>query len=635
MLLDLKDKYRVLLTEVLPYEVPLRFDNSAFYKSMRDHDKRRKVLMDLFGKVKDCWSIAFDYTVRRSSGNQVRTLSIMHPLNQLQVADFYESYDEILIYCCNQSPFSLRHISDVAKCTFYDIPDKKKTNLSEAFHVEMDKLGEEQYEDLYRSYFKYRSFYYIYKFFQSSTFARLEQKFSHMMRLDIANCFYHIYTHSLTWAVKGKSVAKGQTKDDNFENNFDRLMQRCNYNETNGILVGPELSRIFAEIILQRIDLNVMEKLREKQLVYGRDYEVYRYVDDHCVYAHSIETLDKIKQVYHSALREYRLFINESKCEILERPFGSGLDNAKGELEALVNNLYGLRDAENGGKVRNVKVEWFAAQLRRIASKNEIKYGQVNAYLLSLLTRKMERVVRGGNEGLTPLFFISAAEVALYSYSLGISPSTSIKLCRLLNLLWDGAEKMTDKEEIKQELKITVYRNVLKIIESNIASDDNNVTDIEMMNLLLVMDHLGCDQLSEHKLMELFGLKASSKGASPASDHLNYFHICTLLYLIRNNPQYAQLKQVLEDAIKGRFKDEHSGRKAEDALLLLDMMTCPFITKQIKMDILITFGVCKHWNTAAEKVKEYMEPKRWFFDWDRGNSLTNFIVKKSYRPPYE
>ena len=41
-------------------------------------------------------------------------------------------------------------------------------------------------------------------------------------------------------------------------------MQNLNYGETNGIVIGPEFSRIFAELILQEIDKsvkNILENL--------------------------------------------------------------------------------------------------------------------------------------------------------------------------------------------------------------------------------------------------------------------------------------------------------------------------------------------------------------------------------------
>lgn len=126
---------------------------------------------------------------------------------------------------------------------------------------------------------------------------RLEQKFHFMMNMDIASCFYHIYTHSIAWAIKGKECAKNNIDAISFETTFDKLMQRSNYNETNGILVGPEVSRIFAEIIFQRIDLNVLNILREKNLKLGSDYEIRRYVDDHFIFANKKETLSLILDV--------------------------------------------------------------------------------------------------------------------------------------------------------------------------------------------------------------------------------------------------------------------------------------------------------------------------------------------------
>lgn len=99
----------------------------------------------------------------------------------------------------------------------------------------------------------------------------------------------------MTWAVKGKDIAKKNTKAKTFENDFDHLMQHANYNETNGIIVGPEISRIFAEIILQAVDLAILRELKEQYgYKLGRDYEIRRYVDDSYVYATSREILENV-----------------------------------------------------------------------------------------------------------------------------------------------------------------------------------------------------------------------------------------------------------------------------------------------------------------------------------------------------
>ena len=75
-------------------------------------------------------------------------------------------------------------------------------------------------------------------------------------------------------------------------------MQHTNYNETNGIVVGPEISRIFAEIILQAVDLAILRQLKDKGYTLGRDYEIRRYVDDSYVYTNSRKVLDDIYNAY-------------------------------------------------------------------------------------------------------------------------------------------------------------------------------------------------------------------------------------------------------------------------------------------------------------------------------------------------
>lgn len=61
-------------------------------------------------------------------------------------------------------------------------------------------------------------------------------------------------------------------------------MQSVNARETNGIVIGPEFSRIFAEIILQYIDQKVEHELLEEKLCQKSNYECYRYVDDYFLF---------------------------------------------------------------------------------------------------------------------------------------------------------------------------------------------------------------------------------------------------------------------------------------------------------------------------------------------------------------
>lgn len=47
---NLNNKYLVLLTEVLPYELPLMLNNDAFYENMQE-ESLRKTFLDVFNGI--------------------------------------------------------------------------------------------------------------------------------------------------------------------------------------------------------------------------------------------------------------------------------------------------------------------------------------------------------------------------------------------------------------------------------------------------------------------------------------------------------------------------------------------------------------------------------------------------------
>ncbi len=105
------------------------------------------------------------------------------------------------------------------------------------------------------SYFSYDGYTLLYKFYDSLKFQSLEKKFACYLRFDIAKCFSSIYTHSISWAVKGKTYSKENAgRASPFDDQFDKYIRNMNEGEeTNGIIVwSPEFSRDFAEIILQK-----------------------------------------------------------------------------------------------------------------------------------------------------------------------------------------------------------------------------------------------------------------------------------------------------------------------------------------------------------------------------------------------
>ncbi|MCR2832899.1 RNA-directed DNA polymerase [Parerythrobacter lacustris] len=85
-----------------------------------------------------------------------------------------------------------------------------------------------------------------------------------VLQTDINRFYPSIYTHSIAWAAYGKervkSCVKTKTYDGSLADRLDILVRSCNRNQTSGIPIGPESSRIIAEIISSRIDSQFLEK---------------------------------------------------------------------------------------------------------------------------------------------------------------------------------------------------------------------------------------------------------------------------------------------------------------------------------------------------------------------------------------
>ncbi|RZQ07460.1 antiviral reverse transcriptase Drt3b, partial [Vibrio vulnificus] len=304
---------RAVLSDFLPFEVPITFSNRHYYNFLVNnkikHDgknfswiKGDKALTELillllgleqstilvettidgitytkteieYGNLP---SVAFTFPITHKH-NEFRYLSLIHPRGQVLGVDFYDKYKDIITYYSDLSPISLRSAKRVAGCTYIDTKSLIESYDNDETGIELDG---QNYENL-KSFYVYQKYKNIFEFYESPDHHWCEKRFNYLSKLDVSHCFDSIYTHSIAWAVSQKSYAKqnlNKTKS-TFSFKFDQLMQRLNYNETNGILIGPELSRIFAEIIMQSIDNDIVNESKQSGLLLGKDYQIYRYVD--------------------------------------------------------------------------------------------------------------------------------------------------------------------------------------------------------------------------------------------------------------------------------------------------------------------------------------------------------------------
>lgn len=629
----MKDKYRTLLSEVLPYETPLFFDNVGLYAHLTTERIKEEDLKELFTAGKNhCCTIPFNYNVRRNARKGSRALSVIHPISQLEVVNFYEKYDLSLLQATKGSPFSLRYINAIAKL-YYDASKKMIVERTQP-EKDLDTNDEEQTK-VYVSYFTYQSIDRMYKFFNGMPLFRLEQKFTMMRKLDVTGCFYHIYTHSVAWAIVGKEVAKNSTQNGMLGNDFDKLMQSLNYSETNGIVVGPEVSRIFAEIIFHRIDLNVLKTLKEKGLVFGLHYEIRRYVDDMMVFANNEKTLDIIESVIEKELSFFKLDINKSKKETIERPFGTPLSCCKQD----VINLYEryrdelILNANNPIKSPYKVALAFFRELRMIISKYKVTYGDVNRMLLSFVSKALHLVkTRNNPDDVKTNQCICLLDIAFFLFSFDITSTASLRLCRVIFLAKEIAEELS-VPEYKAEITEKLYKEANRVLTVYLAADREENTPIEIINVLLALKSIDIVSYDLERIIALFGIKEIDKHFDFRG--LNYFTICCLLILIENNLNYKDLKDELQNDILSRFKTDWQ-RNAELALLFLDLNACPFLDDKFNKELWRNTHYKDETKRNNKRKLFHDDLHRCFFDWNLNKkTLDNYLKKKEYRPAYE
>lgn len=128
---------------------------------------------------------------------------------------------------------------------------------------------------------------------------------------DISKCFPSIYTHSLPWALVGKTVSKKSKGNRTvWYNKLDHLVQINKDLETHGLIIGPHVSNVLSEIILCAVD---------ERLV-NAGWKYIRNIDDYSCYVESEEAAEQFFVDLQNALRDYDLSLNHKKTLIEKLP---------------------------------------------------------------------------------------------------------------------------------------------------------------------------------------------------------------------------------------------------------------------------------------------------------------------------
>lgn len=714
----------MLLCDVLPYELPFTFSNRGFYRYLVRNQIRiddglvkwgnhisagalavlafivNKSVADLqtigncLNLKKNKQRIPFTYNILHKP-NKFRELTVIHPLNQMQMVDFYEKYKSVLLYFTNLDRFSLRHPNKVACYFFYKDRLHNKLLGKKADKIE---LFFNEYENL-KSYFSYERYNNIYRFYEDYRYQRAEKKFTHLQKFDVQSCFDSIYTHSISWAIGGGKTSFKENfngRDYSFGGVWDELMMEMNYNETNGIVIGPEFSRLFAEVILQHIDKRVDTSLSDKHgFKFNKDYVCYRYVDDYFFFYNDQKVCDQAMLLFTNVLKEFKMTISSEKTECIERPFITDISRAKQQIDRLIDDNLKLKmneldideteddvdkdyveedvsiSAERVNKAMNTKFSWyfssnmFNTEFKSILKSCNVKSKDVVNYTLARVATRLNRdllkfirkhkvlsvamdgdsgnfdkaeiaKVRNRMEVSLGKFIVNLIDSVFFLYAGSQRVNTTLKMMDILNLIiitFDSNYEDNSVQRFTQEMRDYIFskiHNEVSLVFQRTRHDEN--AQIETLYLLLIIKRLRSKfRLSEFEIKRYMGNTNDEGFTFPK---LNAIAIEILLYYFGNEQRFCELKNELMNSVIKKYKDvSEKTRKisTELVILTLDLMTCPYIKKEVKNKIGELMGIKK--DDVHAMMRYLKKHKTMFMLWE-GIDITKELNAKVSQEVY-
>ncbi|EEI25379.1 RNA-directed DNA polymerase [Lentilactobacillus hilgardii] len=501
-----------LRTEVLPYELPALFSNNFLCKLHELSESKIKSDFHVTQGRKKLKNKAFfgasilrgvNYTkpldfIGTNANKKRRTLSLLHPYGQILTMLYTLRFQDYIVDTAKRSSFSIRspRKRNSNEINSNDTKIKNWQRIYESINLSStNQVTSEEDKVLFNHFFSYfRTD--NYSSMASSTFVKqIQNQFQYVLKTDVQNFFPSIYTHSLAWALYGsKSVGKEQKGDKNsFPNLTDYVLHNINFDETNGIIVGLEFSRIIAELLMSVVDNKVEVKIYKKYRYRFRvNYFIIRFVDDIFIFSNSLEANRNIFLIMKDVLDEFNLKVNDKKLSIFEDSatvFTSCIDEIKQLFElfkvqkrelTLFSVLKGkdaLDSDPNTGK-RGRLIDWknLFNGIHQIASKNSQDLGKITHYSLSSinsilnfvpdLSIKERKVYVVIIEGLSGLLKNSCTYTAIQHYILNIS--------KLIHNLESSKNSLEMQSELMKSQQISYDLDMELIFKSQCRILDNN-----------------------------------------------------------------------------------------------------------------------------------------------------------------
>ena len=234
-----------------------------------------------------------------------------------------------------------------------DLFYKRKSNRLTEYFAKTSKKIDKSVLQQTGAYFKIHKFNSVSSFTNSRLWQQCNFKYKYFAKVDYKSCFNSIYTHTYKWIIERNTVDSKEAKNSNLFIIIDRVLQNINGKSSNGVIVGPEFSRMIAEILLQHIDKEILENLQIKGLSMPKDFRVFRYVDDIYIFANTPIITEAIVKTIVSTAQKYLLHLNELKYYTAETPvvLNDWIDKTRTFADKVSELFYKKRELHESGEI--------------------------------------------------------------------------------------------------------------------------------------------------------------------------------------------------------------------------------------------------------------------------------------------
>ena len=274
-------------------------------------------------------------------------------------------------------------------------------------------------------------------------------KYEQLFETDITNYYGSIYTHSISWAIHTKPVAKKQRRDESLiGNTIDKLIQSMQHGQTNGIPQGSVLMDFVAEIILGYVDLELSKKIASNEENIG-DFYILRYRDDYRIFVNDTLTGENIIKLLTEVLIDLGLALSSSKTKVSKDVIQASIKDDK--LGWMVRKKY-----EKNLQKHLLIIHDHSKQFPNSGS-IEVALKKYYKRILNFSSPNKELSVYEYYRQLSnPSFLTEEASQSLISIIADIAyrnPRTYLICCAILSKLLEFVEDQKEKEKITKKIK--------------------------------------------------------------------------------------------------------------------------------------------------------------------------------------